>query len=183
MLQFSIQRPPITSVGLQFDFSQVPDYCPADSNMKSQPANPKGPQTSIEQRLRAMLVLWLGMLGSIGGYYVLTLFTGPSEDTTPNPTVSLTLIAIGLLMTLISFPIKNKLLTTAVDRQEVQLVQQGYIVAWAVCEVAALLGLLDFFLTGHRHYYLLFIIAAAGQLLHFPRREHIINASFKSPLL
>lgn len=130
-----------------------------------------------------MLMLWIGMLGSIGGYYVLTLFMGPSEDITPNPTVSLTLIVIGLLTTLISFPIKNKLLTAAVDRQQVQLVQQAYIVAWAICEVAALLGLLDFLLTGHPHYYLLFIIGAGGQLLHFPRRENLVNAAFKSPIL
>lgn len=130
-----------------------------------------------------MLVLWIAMLGSIGGYYVLTLLAGRPEDMTPNPIVSLTLIVIGLTTTLISFPIKNKLLNRAVDQGQVQLVQQAYIVAWAICEVAALLGLLDFFLTGHRHYYLLLIIAAAGQLLHFPRREHIINASFKSPIL
>ena len=49
--------------------------------------------------------------------------------------------------------------------------------------VTALLGLVDFFLTGHAHYYLLLIVAAGGQLLHFPRREHIVNASFKSPIL
>ena len=130
-----------------------------------------------------MRTLWIGMLASIGTYYVFTLFAGRSEDITPNPIVSLTLVGVGLLTTLISFPIKNKLLTTAVDQQQVQLVQQAYIVAWAISEVAALLGLLDFFLTGHRHYYLLLIIAAAGQLLHFPRREHVLNASFKSPIL
>lgn len=36
-----------------------------------------------------------------------------------------------------------------------------------------------FFLTGHRHYYLLFIVAACGLLLHFPRREAVMNAAFK----
>ena len=143
----------------------------------------KEPQPTIEQRLRTMFVLWIGMLGSIGGYYVLTVLTGRSEDITPNPIVSVTLLGVGLLTTVISFPIKNKLLTTAVDRQQVQLVQQAYIVAWAICEVAALLGLIDFFLTVHAHYYLLLLIAAGGQLLHFPRREHVVNASFKSPIL
>jgi hypothetical protein len=33
--------------------------------------------------------------------------------------------------------------------------------------------------TGDRYYYMLFIIAACGQLLHFPKREHVINAAFK----
>jgi hypothetical protein len=50
-------------------------------------------------------------------------------------------------------------------------------VAWAITEVGALLGLLDFFKSADRYYYVLFLIAACGQLLHFPRREHVINAS------
>jgi hypothetical protein len=120
---------------------------------------------------------------TVGGYYVFTLFSGRSENITPNPTMSLVLLAIGVLITVVSFPIKNKLLSSAVQQQQVALVQQAYIVTWAVTEVAALLGMLDFYLTGHRHYYLLFIVAACGQLLHFPRREHVINASFKSPIL
>jgi hypothetical protein len=129
-----------------------------------------------------MLVLWGGMLASIGVYYVFTLFARRAEGLTPNPVVSLALIAIGLLATLISFFVKNKLITRAVDQHQEQLVQQAYVVAWAMCEVAALLGLLDFFLTGHAHYYLLFIVAAVGQLLHFPRREHVLNAAFKPSL-
>jgi hypothetical protein len=55
--------------------------------------------------------------------------------------------------------------------------------AWAITEVAALLGLLDFFLTTDRYYYVLLIIAALGLLLHFPRREHVVNAAFKGSLM
>ena len=130
-----------------------------------------------------MRILWIGMVLSICAYFMFTLFKGRSEGITPNSSLSLMLVSVGLITTLISFPIKNKLLTRAVEQQQAQLVQQGYIVTWAVTEVAALLGMLDFFLTGHRHYYILFIIAACGLLLHFPRREHVINASFKSPIL
>jgi hypothetical protein len=63
------------------------------------------------------------------------------------------------------------------------MVQQAYIVAWAITEVGGLLGVLDFFTTGDRYYYLLFMIAALGQLLHFPRREHMLNAWGKSPIV
>ena len=148
--------------------------------MKTQPINQNGPQANIEQRLRTMRTLWIGMLSSIGIYYVFTLFAARSEET--NSMLSLILLVVGVLTTLVSFLIKNKLVNRAVEQQQVQLVQQGYIVTWAVTEVAALLGLLDFYLTGHSHYYLLLIIAACGQLLHFPRREHVMNASFKSPV-
>ena len=134
----------------------------------------------MELRIRTMRTLWIGMLLSVGAYYVFTLVAGRSDDITPKPILSLILTGVALSMTLISFAVKNKLLSRAVDQQQVQLVQQGYIVTWALSEVAALLGLLDFFLTGDRYYYLLFLIAAGALLLHFPRREHVVNASFKS---
>jgi len=47
----------------------------------------------------------------------------------------------------VSVPIKKRYLTQSVEQQQ-PLVQQGYVIAWAVTEVAALLGLLDFFITG-----------------------------------
>ena len=144
------------------------------NSMNTQSAN------QIELRIRTMRTLWIGMILSVGAYYVFTLVAGRSDDITPNPTLSLILTGVALSMTLISFAVKNRLLSRAVDQQQVQLVQQGYIVTWALSEVAALLGLLDFFVTGDRYYYLLFLIAAGSLLLHFPRREHVMNASFKS---
>src|SRR5215216_4906251 len=145
--------------------------------------NPESPnQTDIELKIRTIHTLWIALLLSIGMYYVFTLFVGRPENVEPNDTLFLVLVFIALSTTLISFPIKNRLLNRAVEQQQVQLVQQGYIVAWALSEVAALLGVLDFFMTGDRYYYILFIIGACGQLLHFPRREHVVNASAKSPI-
>lgn len=151
--------------------------------MNTQPINQKDPQSNVELRIRTLRTLWIALVLTVVGYYVFTLFTGRLRDITPNPTMSLVLLAIGVLITLISFPIKSKLLGSAIQQQQVALVQQAYIVTWALTEVPALLGMLDFYLTGHRQYYLLLIIAALGQLLHFPRREHVIDASFKSPIL
>ena len=122
------------------------------------------------------------MLMSIGFYYAFTFFVARPEDVEPNSTLFLVLAAIALSTVLISFPIKSKLISQAVEQQHVPLVQQGYIVAWAMSEIPALLGLLDFFLTSNRYFYVLFFIAVISQVLHFPRREHVINASFKKPI-
>lgn len=122
------------------------------------------------------------MLMSIGFYYAFTFFVARPEDVEPNSTLFLVLAAIALSTVLISFPIKSKLISQAVEQQHVPLVQQGYIVAWAMSEIPALLGLLDFFLTSNRYFYVLFFIAVIAQVLHFPRREHVINASFKKPI-
>jgi hypothetical protein len=139
-------------------------------------------QQDIEPRIRTMRTIWIAMLMSIGFYYAFTFFAKRPENVEPNSTMFLVLVGIALSTVLISFLVKSKLINQAIEQQHVPLVQQGYIVAWALSEVAALLGLLDFFLTGNRYFYVLFLIAVFAQLLHFPRREHVIHASFKKPI-
>lgn len=129
-----------------------------------------------------MRTIWFAMLMSIGFYYAFTFFVSRPEDVEPNSTLFLVLAGIALSTVLISFPVKSKLISQAIEQQHVPLVQQAYIVAWALSEIPALLGLLDFFMTGNRYFYVLFLIAILAQLLHFPRREHVINASFKKPI-
>jgi len=129
--------------------------------------------------MRTIRTLWFAMIMSVVMYYVLTVFKRPGESVTPNNTVSLAFIAIGVSTVLISFVVKNKLLSRAIDQQQVPLVQQAYIVGLALCEVSALLGVFDHLFTGNRYYYVPMIIAVAAQLLHFPRREHVENAAFK----
>ena len=140
------------------------------------------PPTSIELRIRTMRMIWISMLLSIGAYYVFTLLRGRPADLPPNQTISLALIGGAALAALVSFPIKSKLLAQAIEQQQVGMVQQAYVVAWAITEVGALFGMLDYFITGNPYYYAALIIAACGQLLHFPRREHVINAAFKNTL-
>jgi hypothetical protein len=139
-------------------------------------------QENIEPRIRTMRTIWIAMLMSTGFYYAFTFFVKRPENVDLNSTMFIVLAAIALSTTFISFPIKNKLISQATEQQHVPLVQQAYILAWALSEIPALLGLLDFFLTGNRYFYVLFVIALFAQLLHFPRREHVINASFKKPI-
>ena len=130
-----------------------------------------------------MRTLWIAMLLSVGAYYVFAFLKGRPENAVPNVTLFLIFVAVALSTTLISVFIRNTLVARAIEQQQVQLVQQAYIVAWALCEVGALLGMLDFFVSGDRYFYVLFIIAAFGLLLQYPRREHVINASPKSPII
>lgn len=146
--------------------------------MKTQPINPNAAQENVEPRIRTVRTIWIALLGSIGMYYALTIFVGRPEDVEPNPTLSLILLVIALSTTVVSFLIKSRLIRQAIQKQQVQLVQQAYVAAWTITEVAALLGIIDLFFAAHRHYYLLIIIAVCGLLLHFPRREHFINAAF-----
>lgn len=150
--------------------------------MKPEATDPTNTQMNLEQRMRTVRILWLALLFSVGLYYLFTIFAGRPANLEPNNTVSLALLAAGVSTTLVSFLVKNRLITRAVEQRQVQQVQQGYVIAWAMSEVAALFGLMDFFLTNDRYFYVLFIIAALGELLHYPRREHFENASFSSPI-
>lgn len=127
-----------------------------------------------------MRTLWIALLLTNVIYYVFTIIAGRPDNVAPNDKLFLVLLAVGLLFVLLSFPIKNRSLTKATEQQSVGLVQSAYVVAWALCEVAALLGMMDFFLTSNHYYYGLFILSGVGQLIHFPRSEHLLNASFKS---
>ena len=147
------------------------------------PANQNNPQTEIELRIRTLRTLWFALLGSIGIYYGFTLVVERREGLESNPSLSLSLMCVAILMVLVAFVIKTKLLSKALEQQSTGMVQQAYVVTWAITEVAAVLGLMDFFLTNDRYYFVLLIIAALGVLLHFPRREHIVNAAFKSSVM
>src|SRR6185369_10769708 len=106
------------------------------NQMNPQMGSQNNPQ-AIEARILTMRVLWLAMLTSIAVYFVFTLFTTRKESLQPNPTISLTLVCVAVLMVLVSFVIKSKLLSNAVNQQNTVMVQQEYIVTWAITEVAA----------------------------------------------
>jgi len=50
-----------------------------------------------------------------------------------------------------------------------------------MCEVSALLGLVERFLFDSDADYLLFLISLIGIALHFPRREQLLSATYKTP--
>ena len=149
------------------------------SNAMNTQSSSQDPRQNIDVRMRTLRTLWIALFLSVGLYFVFTIFKGRSADVATDSTLSLILMAAAVSTTLISFLLKNRMLNRAVQERQVQVVQPAYILAWAITEVAALLGMLDFFVTGDRYYYLFFVIAAVGFLLHFPRREHVENAALK----
>ncbi len=145
--------------------------------------SPEDLQHQIDQRLRTMRILWLGIFMSLGLFYVFSLVNEPSRNVETNSTLTLIFIAVALLAIPLSFVVKSILLKQSVEQQRPDLVQQAYIIALAITEVGALLGLLDYFSNNDPYYFVPIIVAACGELLHFPRRQHVIDASFKTSTL
>ncbi|HEY2972095.1 MAG TPA: hypothetical protein VGJ48_06245 [Pyrinomonadaceae bacterium] len=142
-------------------------------------------ESNLDKRYQTLVTLWFALLMSIGMYFLFSVFVAPGRSNEAgNPPSSLLIIALtalGTLLVIVSFPVKRKFLERSVEKQDVNLVQKGLVISCAICEVSALLGLLERFVIGNREYYLLFLIAAAGTAFHFPRRSQLEAASYKNP--
>ncbi|MEO8433585.1 MAG: hypothetical protein ABI596_01715 [Pyrinomonadaceae bacterium] len=138
----------------------------------------------LDKQYRAFLTLWGGMFLSFGTFFLFTLFTTPGTSSEPGQASNKLLVvassAVGSLLVVLSFAVKRKLLQRSVEKQDVGLVQRALIVASVMCEVCVLIGMLQHLLLGNREYYLLFLVAAVGMLLHLPRRDHLLAATYKT---
>ena len=137
----------------------------------------------LDKQYRTLLTLWAALLLSFGAFFMVTLFTTPGMGTEPGQSPSKLLVvassAVGSFLVVLSFAVKRKLLQRSVEKQDVSLVQKSLIVPSVMCEACVWIGLLQHIMLGYREYYLLFLVAAIGMLLHFPRRDHLLAASYK----
>ena len=140
----------------------------------------------LNKRYQTLLVLWFALLMSIVLYFIVALLVVPDPEPGSAPTarssslLTFALAALGTFLVVLSFAVKRKLLERSVENQDVTLVQKALVIACAMCEVTALMGLLERFIIRNSDYYLLFIVAAIGTALHFPRREQLQAATYKS---
>lgn len=132
-------------------------------------------QPTIEMRYRTLLILWFAISMSILSFLAIAHFTPVTVQS--NVKLSLILSSLGLVPVGLSFLLKQRILAQAVNEQRIERVQIAHVLAWALCEMAALLGLVDHFLNGSPYYYAGFVFAALGMLLHFPRKQHLLDAS------
>jgi hypothetical protein len=135
----------------------------------------------VDARLRVLRILWFALVMSVVLFFVLTLLMGRFQNPQPNATLSLALLAAGILAVVASIVIKSKSFNRAIEQQSAGVLQQGFIMALALCEVAAQFGLLDHFITKNPYSYANFVIAVCGQLYHFPRRQQVLDVSYRLP--
>ena len=143
-------------------------------------------QSNIEVRYRTLFILWFAICMSVLMLLVLVQFTAVkinvqhsicSDCLSSNLRLSLILNSLAMVPLGISFLIKQRILVQANALQKIDMVQSAYVVIFALCEASALLGLLDHFINGSSLYYVGFIFAGLGMLLHFPRKQHLLDAS------
>ena len=137
-------------------------------------ATDPGP-ANIDERYRLLLVLWFAICTSMVTYLAFIHFA-PVKPAL-NQKLTLMLNTVGLIPVAVSFLIKQVLLAKAAETQRIEQVQVAYIISLALCEISGILAVVDYRLTGSSYYYVGLAIGGLGLLLHFPRRQHLLDAT------
>jgi F0F1-type ATP synthase membrane subunit c/vacuolar-type H+-ATPase subunit K len=151
--------------------------------MWNQPA--AGPGAGPEVRLRTMRFLWVMFLITISLFVLVTYFSRPTAGiragmTRDNPTLLLVLAAVAVSSVVASFVLKAGFYRRAAEQQQPAVLQTGFILALVLSEAAVLLGLVGLLITRNDYAYGLLALGALGEALHFPRREQVMSAYYKS---
>jgi len=130
---------------------------------------------AIVVRYRTMLTLWFAMTMSLLMWLVLIRVV--TVTSTVNQKLGLLLICLSLVPMSLSFLVKQIVLGKAIQQQSPASVQQPYVVAWALSEASALIGLLANFVAASPYFYAAFVVGGLGMLLHIPQKKHLLAAS------
>ena len=134
--------------------------------------NPQQIEARVEARHRIVLMIWFSLLMSISIFFVMTIMI-PGNSANPNTTLSFALIGLAFMVVLASVLIKQRVVQRAIEKRDAAMLQTGYVLSFALCESAAIWGLVDHFVTGSSYYYFSFALAVLGMLLHFPKKDHV----------
>ena len=80
------------------------------------------------------------------------------------------LLVIAAVLVGSSFPTKARLRGQPGGGRDLARERIALIAALVLCEAAAILGLVEHFVTGSPRYYVLILIGLVGMLMHYPQR-------------
>ena len=128
----------------------------------------------VNRNLRRLFLLWTTFLVSAA---LCGLFIWAGETTRPvaeSSHVIAILFAFAILSIIGSSVIaKRVFLALAVARHKLWQVVRAYLIAFVLCEAAAVLSVVAFFLSRSRLAYAICVIAALAIIAHYPRRDHL----------
>ena len=149
--------------------------------------NPNPPKMSVEQAYRTLVMVWSALLASQGLFLVIIYFMRPQvfkfDFSKPPLDENSTLIIASALLAIfdlvISFVMSRKHLNQSVAEQNIGLVQTAMITGCSLCESISVMGMILAFAYSYQYFFLWFALGILGMILHFPKRAHLIAASYK----
>ncbi len=144
--------------------------------------------SNIEPQYKTLTMIWAALLSSQFLFLVVLYFAKPEvfrfDFSKPlldgeNSFIIIAFALVGVSTFLMSFVMKSKFIKQAIDGQNVGLIQTAMIIGCALCEATTLFGLILAFAFSYQYFFLWFALGILGIILHFPRRENLVAASFK----
>ena len=140
-----------------------------------------------ERGYRTLVIIWFALLMSQVMFLVVIFAAKPEvlrfDFTKPllgeNAPIIIALAVLALANFALSFVMKKRSYEQAIAEQKIAFIQTGLIIACALCEVISLLGFVLAFAFAYQFFFLWFALGIFGILLHFPRRDSVIAASYK----
>lgn len=145
----------------------------------------KNQKPDIDQLFRTMTIIWLVLLLSqfalfgvaysmIGPEAIANASAGPLGT---NPPIVIGAVALAFTNLALSFFMKRRCLEQAVAEQNVRLVQTGLVIGCALCESISIIGMVLILAFAYPYFYFWFALGIIGIFLHFPRRQHLLDAT------
>jgi hypothetical protein len=148
----------------------------------------------VEAQYKTLLMLWAALLMSQLIFLLVVFLTRPNlfqfdfsrpilgEGGSTGSTAALIIgcAVAAVTSVLLSFAFRRRLNERAVAAQDTAQVQSGLIIALALCEASSLFGLALAFAFEYQYFFLWLALGIIGMILHFPRRDELHAASYKS---
>lgn len=142
---------------------------------------------NVAGQYQTLLVIWAALLISQFLFLLIIFvvkrelynfdFSQPIAGKEPMIIIALAVVAVSGFLA--SFFLRKKRVTQAIEQQNPGLVQAGLITGVAFCEVSTLLGLFSAFSYDYAYFFVFIGLGILGVLLHFPKRDDLMAASFK----
>ncbi len=144
-------------------------------------------KTNVEQQYRISTIIWLALLVSQIMLLVVIFFAKPEvfrfdlskSPLGENPLITIMFAFLAISNLALSFILSRKYLNQAIGEQKIALVQTAMIIGCALCEAISLFGVLMAFAFSYQYFFLWFALGIFGIILHFPKRDTLIAASYK----
>lgn len=142
---------------------------------------------NVEQSYQTLIVIWFALIVSQAIFFVLIYFAKPEvmrfDFSKPllgdNAPVILVFALLAFVNLALSFVLERKNISQAIAEQKIEFVQTGLIIGCALCEGISLFGVVLAFAFSYSYFFLWIALGILGTILHFPKRDNLIAASYK----
>ncbi len=142
---------------------------------------------NVEGQYRILTFIWIALLFSQLLLLVVVFFARPEvfrfDFSKPllggNPAIIGMFALLAISNLILSFVLSRKYLKQAIAEQKPALAQTTMIIGCALCEAISLFGVVMAFAFSYQYFFLWFALGILGTILHFPKRDNLIAASYK----